>query len=177
MQLIRWMGSTRFAMGFVAGVMSRRKYPCELQMRVVSDDKEAIARGDYPRRDEEENSEVGEGLPPLKYGTVNDTLPKEGWTTINKPIISVYSGERTRSRPRSWRAVFCRLPEMLTWTVGTMPYLAPDLLQFPAARRDGLIDLTLVFTAPRTKLLLVCDLSNMLGVEKAYWVSKVDGWG
>jgi sphingosine kinase len=90
-RMYRWMGDTRFVLGYISGVMTRRKYPCEVHVRVVCGDKKAIVRGEYPRKDPEDSGE-DEGLPPLRYGTVNDPLPSEGWKRIEKPTISLYAG-------------------------------------------------------------------------------------
>jgi hypothetical protein len=115
-------------------------------MRVLEMDKETLRRDALQKRQPETDNKFGHhipssrstdsetngpatadanGLPPLRFGTVNDPIPNgpdvepvegskaSGWTTINAPVCTVYAGQ--------------------------MPYLSPDLLQFPIANSDGSI--------------------------------------
>lgn len=115
-------------------------------MRVLEGDKEALRNTVLEKRQRLQGSKATErhnagrlsadgtngssqagpgGLPPLRFGTVNDPIPNgpdvqaidgskaAGWTTINAPVCTIYAGQ--------------------------MPYLSPDLLQFPIADSDGSI--------------------------------------
>ena len=41
---MRWMGDTRFVLGFVRGIVSPRNHQCRIRMKVVVDDKVEMAR-------------------------------------------------------------------------------------------------------------------------------------
>jgi sphingosine kinase len=141
------MGNNRFVVGFIQRAIRGPHYDCEISMRVLEGDKEALrcamlerrqrvqdskslGRHDASRLSVDEtngNSQAGNasGLPPLRFGTINDPIPNgpdaspidgskaSGWTTINAPVCTIYAGQ--------------------------MPYLSPDLLQFPIADSDGSI--------------------------------------
>lgn len=96
---LRWMGSTRFEVGLVMRVVQRKCYPCDLAVKVEVEDKAGI-KAHYKRHiDDPSLLEVnghqeveGEGLPELKYGTVQDDLP-EGWELIpHDKIGNFYCG-------------------------------------------------------------------------------------
>ena len=93
-------------------------YPCDVAYKVVMDDKNAI-RGYYRRGgdplQEEEGSE--EGLPPLKFGTINDPLP-EGWVFNPQPTMgNFFAGNVSNSLiytlPTSTADSNLRCPEFL----------------------------------------------------------------
>lgn len=140
------MGSHRFIVGFIQRAIRGPSYDCEISMRVIESDKQALRRdmlekrhpdaspghtrltGSKQARIEAVNGSTraeSDGLPPLRFGTVNDPIPNgpdlvpiagskaSGWTTVNAPICTMYAGQ--------------------------MPYLSPDLLQFPIANSDGTI--------------------------------------
>ncbi|KAK4235029.1 ATP-NAD kinase-like domain-containing protein [Achaetomium macrosporum] len=161
---LRWMGAARFTVGFLTWALQRKTYPCDIAVKAEIDDKEDVKRhyrqkvaqvgaeasenGDKPRSriDTEPgvssptsnptNSDDGLGLPPLKYGTVNDKLP-DGWElTAHDKLGSFYCGN--------------------------MAYMAPDLNFFSAAlANDGLMDL--ITTDGDISLLKAIGLQ--LGVE------------
>ncbi|KAK9894763.1 hypothetical protein P389DRAFT_162950 [Cystobasidium minutum MCA 4210] len=143
---MRWMGSHRFVVGFIQRAIRGPSYDCEISMRIIESDKETLRRDMLQKRvksqekttdglpassvrieDVDGHSTKGgdEGLPPLRFGTVNDPISNgedaepiegslaSGWTTISAPICTMYAGQ--------------------------MPYLSPDLLQFPVANSDGTI--------------------------------------
>jgi sphingosine kinase len=95
---LRWMGGQRFTYGFLVRLIRKALYPCDIAVKVAIDDKPSI-REHYKREqknhepaserrgykfllDDDASASTGsgndDGLPPLRYGTVNDKLP-EGW--------------------------------------------------------------------------------------------------
>jgi hypothetical protein len=139
----RWMGSHRFVFGFIQRAFAGPSYDCEISMRIIESDKEKLKSdmAEKRRRTAQTRSASSwsspmtpavpnglkseAGMPPLRFGTVNDPIPSgpdlqhiegsiaSGWTTINAPVATIYAGQ--------------------------MPYLSPDLLQFPIANSDGTI--------------------------------------
>ncbi|KND87520.1 Sphingoid long chain base kinase 5 [Tolypocladium ophioglossoides CBS 100239] len=123
---LRWMGSRRFDFGVIIRVFRKRCYPCDLAVKVEVDQKDGV-RAHYKRHASEaslhqkahaesRHESEGEGLPPLKYGTIQDDLP-EGWELVPYDKIGNF---------------YC----------GNMAYMAPDLNFFSAAvAADGCMDL------------------------------------
>ncbi|KAG6011513.1 hypothetical protein E4U43_008266 [Claviceps pusilla] len=136
---LRWMGGTRFEVGVLMRICRRRCYPCDLAVKVEVADKKDI-RAHYKqhasRQDARETREAREppprdggtvtdadttglGLPPLRYGTIQDALP-EGWELVKYDKIGNF---------------YC----------GNMAYMAPAANFFPAAlARDGCMDLVTI---------------------------------
>jgi sphingosine kinase len=141
---MRWMGATRFTVGFLMRAIQKKTYPCDIAVKVEIGHKDdvkkhyrqqvaqrearASKKADQPPNDVDKQSEVsplapsavsdddGLGLPPLKYGTAVDKLP-EGWELIPHEKLGSF---------------YC----------GNMAYMAPDANFFPAAlSNDGLMDL------------------------------------
>ncbi|KAB5572755.1 ATP-NAD kinase-like domain-containing protein [Coniochaeta sp. 2T2.1] len=139
---MRWMGSTRFTVGFFWLVWKKNLYPCDLAVKVEIDHKDGV-REHYKTK--VEGSSAGEssaesvqksdveseatrtaaseedtvGLPPLKYGTVQDKLP-EGWELM-------------------------RHEKLWSFYCGNMAYMSPGLDFFPAAMaNDGLMDVVTI---------------------------------
>ncbi len=96
---LRWMGGQRFTYGFLVRLWAKALYPCDIAVKVAIDDKPSI-REHYKREknnfetaserrgykhlledDASASSGNDDGLPPLRYGTVNDKLP-EGWELV-----------------------------------------------------------------------------------------------
>jgi sphingosine kinase len=119
---LRWMGSARFTYGFLTRLWSKTVYPCDIAVKVAIEDK-ALIKQHYRREqdnhepaserrgykftiddDASASSGSGEGLPPLKYGTVNDKLP-EGWELVPYDKLgNFYCGNvRVFSNPIIWR--------------------------------------------------------------------------
>lgn len=90
---MRWMGATRFEVGLVMRVFQRKCYPCDLAVKVEVEDK-ADVKAHYKRHIKDEplvemnghHEEQVEGLPALKYGSVEDKLP-EGWELLPEDKI------------------------------------------------------------------------------------------
>ncbi|KAL7007277.1 sphinganine kinase lcb4 [Cystobasidiomycetes sp. EMM_F5] len=87
------------------------------------------------------------GIPPLRFGTINDSLPAapdtiripgsraSGWTTVHAPLANMYAGQ--------------------------LPWLSRDLLQFPIANSDGTIVMSILPVVSTVTL-----LTAMNGAEK-----------
>jgi sphingosine kinase len=91
---LRWMGEARFTYGFLVRLLGKTVYPCDIAIKVESEDKASIKalyeeektsqlpaserRGNKPLLDDDESGLSGNelGLPPLRFGTVNDKLPE-----------------------------------------------------------------------------------------------------
>ena len=84
----RWMGSTRFELGVALRLFLKKCYPFDLAVKVEVEQKEDI-KAYYKRHklginpaeqpaSKDDGIDDGEGLPALKYGTVQDQLP-DGW--------------------------------------------------------------------------------------------------
>lgn len=123
---IRWMGSARFTYGFLVRLLGKTVYPCDLEVKVDIGDKErikehylaAVQKPPVTRsRDDPEVESIG--LPPLKYGTVNDTLPGD-WTHIPYENLG-------------------------NFYAGNMAFMAPEANFFPASLpNDGYMDLVMI---------------------------------
>lgn len=93
---MRWMGSTRFDVGVLMRVFQRKCYPCDLAVKVEIEEKNDIKahfkrhsnQQDLKLQAESDESLVTDtqGLPPLKYGTIQDALP-EGWELVPQDNI------------------------------------------------------------------------------------------
>ena len=120
---IRWMGEARFTYGFMVRLLGKTMYPIEYAVKEEIVDKEEIkkhwsrAKGVVPI---ETDIQAGLGLPPLKYGTINDPLP-EGWTPMTD------------------------YPNMGSFYCGNMCFMANDAPFFPATLpADGYLDLVTI---------------------------------
>ncbi|RFU33125.1 hypothetical protein B7463_g3243, partial [Scytalidium lignicola] len=136
---LRWMGSARFTYGFLVRLFGKICYPCDLAVKVAIEDKASIKehyrkelestvptserRGNkYPFDDDSSATSTSgassndEGLPPLKYGTINDKLP-DGWELVPYDKLGNF---------------YC----------GNMAYMTADTNFFPTTLpNDGLMDL------------------------------------
>lgn len=96
---LRWMGAQRFTYGFLVRLLGKTVYPCDIAVKVAVEGRPAI-REHYNQEksnfepaserrgyknllddDASATSSNDEGLPGLRYGTINDKLP-EGWELI-----------------------------------------------------------------------------------------------
>ncbi|KAF2637103.1 coatomer subunit beta [Massarina eburnea CBS 473.64] len=120
---LRWMGNHRFTFGYLQRVLKGAAYPADIAVKVEHSTKAAV-RDVYraecanppPTHDDRAVPPAGTGLPPLRYGTVNDPLP-DSWQLIPHPKMS-------------------------TFYAGNLAYMSPDLNLFPASLpSDGCIDL------------------------------------
>ena len=124
---IRWMGEARFTYGFLVRLLGKTIYPCDISVKEEIVDKREIKKHyarqrklQQPELDDALDTTKGLGLPPLKYGSINDPLP-EGWTpTKDYPTLGNF---------------YC----------GNMGYMAQDAPFFPASLPcDGMLDLVMI---------------------------------
>ena len=120
---LRWMGGARFAWGFLMRLLLQTVYPCNLALKVDIADKPSIKEhyrnelgNRTPATSRRAASPSTQGLPPLRYGSVNDPLPSEWEMVPYDNLGSFYAGN--------------------------MPYMAAGAPVFPAALpNDGSFDL------------------------------------
>ncbi|KAI2620786.1 sphingoid long chain base kinase-like protein [Xylaria nigripes] len=159
---LRWLGPSRFTVGILQRIFSKKVYPCDIAYKVVIDDKAQI-KSHYKRmRNGEESSpknggdevttetslstgdfesDTGEGLPPLRYGTVNDKIPDD-WQQISYDKLGSF---------------YC----------GNMAWMAPDANFFPAACiNDGLMDI--VMNDGDLSFFKYLNLITSVGTERFY---------
>ncbi|PYH44410.1 putative sphingosine kinase (SphK) [Aspergillus saccharolyticus JOP 1030-1] len=123
---IRWMGAHRFTYGFLKRLMHMTVYPCDLAIKVVMDDKQAIknhyssyAQSQPPGRPAKLTADQTGGLPDLVYGTVQDELPKD-WEVIPAETLG-------------------------NFYAGNMAIMSKDTNFFPASvPNDGLMDIVTI---------------------------------
>jgi sphingosine kinase len=134
----RWMGDTRFILGYVRGVLSNKACPVKVSMKVIEQDKMKLVEGIRAANTSSLSSKPAISLPnsspyaDTNAGTSDSTNSEEGWWTFDRPISYIYAG--------------------------TMPYVARDLLAFPCAvPSDGAIDLTVQELTTRTQMLGAID--------------------
>lgn len=117
---IRWMGQARFTYGFLTRLLKKRIYPCDLAVKVVIEDKAAIRehyrqeserrgtlgerRGNKDENDDDSAASTSaaseEGLPALRYGTVNDKLPSD-WEMVPYDTMGNFYCGNVRCLPPS----------------------------------------------------------------------------
>ena len=130
---LRWLGDMRLTVGFIKRVLKKTLWPCDIAVGVEIADKADIQR-DYRQSFEipaaadphdvlstqpSEQITEDQGLPPLRYGTVDSPLPP-GWEMTPFPNLG---------------NLYC----------GNMPYMAADSNFFAFARIDeGMADLVTV---------------------------------
>ncbi|KAI1115276.1 sphingoid long chain base kinase-like protein [Nemania sp. NC0429] len=135
---MRWLGAKRFEVGIAQRIFSKKVYPCDIAIKVEIESKDQI-KAHYKRirhgaeQDHDNDNggresmagtslstsdskpDAGDGLPPLRFGTVSDKIP-EDWQTIPYDKLGNF---------------YC----------GNMAWMAPDANFFPAAcMNDGLMD-------------------------------------
>lgn len=93
---IRWMGPARFELGYLMRVLGKTIYPAEIWAGIDTSDKASIREGFAKYANISANFQPqhadSNALPTLKFGTVNDTVPKE-WTYIDYPNLgNLYCG-------------------------------------------------------------------------------------
>lgn len=118
---LRWMGEARFTVGILMRVLAKSKYPCEISVRIAHESRNQVrqAYNEHKLRPQSSLPDQEDGLPALKYGTVDDDVP-EDWKTIESSSLAIFY-------------------------VGKMPWMSSDAMFFPAALpRDGYMDMVLV---------------------------------
>lgn len=103
---LRWMGEHRFTYGTVKQILKKKEYACDLWVKMEIETKEAIRK--HYKREREGSADkmttttstaesesvgasaaAGEGLPPLKYGTVADAVPEE-WMKVDADHVGTF---------------------------------------------------------------------------------------
>lgn len=120
---LRWMGPARFTWGALTRILGKNIYPADIAVKVEYGDKASVrevyrAECSKPPRshDDRELPPADAGLPPLRYGTINDPLPPS-WELIPHDHLG-------------------------TFYAGNLAYMSPDANFFPAALpSDGCMDL------------------------------------
>ncbi|KAL9594680.1 MAG: hypothetical protein Q9219_006900 [cf. Caloplaca sp. 3 TL-2023] len=131
---LRWLGSARFTYGILVRLLRKTVYPCDLAVKVEVATKPEVrehyrqALNDHAlpeehrhgiNTEEHRDLEQESGLPPLRYGTVNDKLPDDWTLRPYDKLGNFYSGN--------------------------MALIAPDTNFFPATLpHDGYNDLVTV---------------------------------
>ncbi|THC91039.1 hypothetical protein EYZ11_009498 [Aspergillus tanneri] len=123
---IRWMGAHRFTYGFLVRIIQQTVYPCDLAVKVEINDKKVIknhynayANSVPPLRSPQDAAGQPRGLPELKYGTVQDDLPKD-WEVIPAETLG-------------------------NFYAGNMAIVSKDTSFFPASLpNDGMIDIVTI---------------------------------
>lgn len=97
---MRWLGAARFDVGVIQRIFTKRVYPCDVAYKIELENKDQI-RSHYKQhrnREGPNNSapgageNAGEGLPPLRFGTVNDELPGDWEKHSYDKMGSFYCG-------------------------------------------------------------------------------------
>ena len=96
---MRFMGENRFVVGYIQRMFSRRKFPAEVHAKVLVDGKDQVKQWYGTKRDEAEASGgesvggwTGQGMPPLRFGTVESEVP-DGWEKFQWPEMgNLYGG-------------------------------------------------------------------------------------
>ncbi|KAG2134405.1 ATP-NAD kinase-like domain-containing protein [Suillus bovinus] len=140
---LRWMGDTRFIIGYISAVIARKSCPIELSMKVVDQDKSRMVDVLHARRAGE--SPTPSSLPSSLLSADNkpdsaSSVHRE-WTQFKRPILWMYAGKG--------------------------PFVSRALMQFPVSiADDGLIDIAIQEITSRRDLLRAMD-----GAEegRTYW--------
>jgi sphingosine kinase len=149
---IRWMGSARFTYGFLVRLLGKTVYPCDLAVKVDIGDKDSIkehyraeVKKEPATRDRDDPESKSLGLPPLRYGTVKDTIPDD-WTHISYENLG-------------------------NFYAGNMAYMAADANFFPASLpSDGYMDLVTI----AGDISRMTALQMMMNVERGTFFDMPD---
>ncbi|KZT26357.1 hypothetical protein NEOLEDRAFT_1091226 [Neolentinus lepideus HHB14362 ss-1] len=134
---LRWMGDTRFVVGFLRGIVKYSPCPATLSIKVVESDKTKLiekwkeARAAPLSLSTGSTEETSGALPPLNFDPQSKP-DDDGWITFDKPLLYVYAGQG--------------------------PYVGRDLMQFPISLPDdGLIDVVAQELSSRADMLKAMD--------------------
>jgi sphingosine kinase len=115
---LRWMGGARFTYGLVARIFQKKLYPCDIAVKTEIEHKDGVkehykrsrsnpslndlaksqegdSNGQSVTRQESDTTDTisGEdGLPPLKYGTIQDDLPSDWELIPHQKLGNFYCG-------------------------------------------------------------------------------------
>lgn len=124
---LRWMGAARFTYGFLARLLRQATYPCDISFKLETGSKQVMKERylEYKKQKPSlrpigcSEEVIGQGLPTLKYGTVDDEVPSD-WQTISTDTLG-------------------------NFYAGNMAIMSADVNFFPAALpNDGLIDVVMI---------------------------------
>ncbi|CRG85019.1 sphingosine kinase [Talaromyces islandicus] len=123
---LRWMGAARFTYGFLVRLMGQMTYPCDVAFKVQMDQKQQIKEHYLAYKNKKPElrpvgggDQVGKGLPPLKYGTINDEVPSD-WEKISTDTVG-------------------------NFYAGNMAIMSADVNFFPASLPgDGMMDVVMI---------------------------------
>ncbi len=165
---LRWMGSARFTWGYLVRLLGKTVYPCDIAVKVDIGTKPQIRdhyrnelkylppleSGDGAKSSPSPAIPGDDGLPPLKYGTINDPLPST-WTLLPAPTLG-------------------------TFWCGNMPFMAPSTNVFPASLPcDGLVDLvTIDGDIPRSaaiRSMLAAENNTFFDMQHVHY-RKISGY-
>jgi len=147
---LRWMGDSRFMVGFIREVAANRPCLMKLEIKVASQDKHKMLQtyratrsqvdfvGSQSEHTDVDTLRSAQSLPPFEHVPVDS----EGWITVDKALSYVYAGK--------------------------LPYVSRDLMQFPVALSDdGFIDIVAQERISRTQF-----LKGISGAAegKQYWL-------
>lgn len=151
---LRWMGSARFDVGVISRLFRRRVYPCDVQMKVMVDDKPQV-KGHYKRHTSEAGLPRAETLktevpkveapiaemPPAETnGNSSHEEDHEQGQDKSDAMPELKYGTETDELPSDWETV--SYDRISNFYVGNMAYMAPNLNFFSAAlASDGCMDL------------------------------------
>ncbi|KAK2466881.1 hypothetical protein APHAL10511_001139 [Amanita phalloides] len=145
---LRWMGDTRFTLGFIYGILLPKQCPVRLSYKGVEGDKDKMVENFLAKRAQNATrmepasySDADAGLPPLLHSAGD----KEGWTTVEEPLLYIYAGKG--------------------------PYVARDYMAFPVSLPDdGLIDIVAMPLTSRSDMFRA--LSGVANGE-SFWFPKL----
>ncbi|OAX44699.1 hypothetical protein K503DRAFT_706004 [Rhizopogon vinicolor AM-OR11-026] len=149
---LRWMGDTRFLVGYLRGVITRKSCPVELSLKVVDQDKSHMMDALYARRAGSLPNPSISPSPPLSDGKKIDSpgSSHEEWTRFEKPILWMFAGQG--------------------------PFVGRSLMQFPVSvADDGLIDIAIQETVSRMWFVRFRDLTVYLKVSRRNLLRAMDG--
>ncbi|TIA85199.1 hypothetical protein E3P99_04051 [Wallemia hederae] len=128
---LRWMGDTRFTVGYIRSLIKNKPCDCEIYIKVAEDDKAAMVERlreksmsqSTPATHQTENTNI----PPVRF-----TEPESDWVKISGDVWYMYAGK--------------------------VPYVSRTFKQFPVAvNDDGCIDVAVQMNVSRKHKLTAMD--------------------
>ena len=128
---MRWLGDTRFVVGYVRSLIRNAPCPCEIYVKVEQDDKNEMVK---TLRERQLDTPVdvphfeGSELSPVQY----DHAPESDWLKVSEDISYLYAGQ--------------------------VPWVSRDLKQFPVSiPNDGYIDVAVQLNVSRMQKIKAMD--------------------
>ncbi|TIA72521.1 hypothetical protein E3P92_02180 [Wallemia ichthyophaga] len=126
---LRWMGDTRFTVGYLRSLFWNAPCPCEIYIKVEEDNKDEMIKLLHEKRLEKPFSlpEYTQ-IPPVTY----KNGPQQDWIKISDDVFYLYAGQ--------------------------VPWVSKDLKQFPVSMpNDGFIDVAVQLNVSRMHKLKAMD--------------------